>query len=243
MGQSLKGKTFCPIPGLRYCHINNFGLDCYGILWPSLARGKSSRGMNVEIIRRKGITQMVRFTFLVLCCLGFWWPGHAVQAQMQLLPSLDGATLEKYQGLQLDSRIHITRTYMDHEKWGFFKIGLIPVQVVDGVDLQIHSADSLTNALTFINSGHLSAAAQRHLELRKLEISLLGEKEPRLGADTASIVRPGALQLSHVSVSNGGEAISIPGATLQVTGPDCGCLRWNSPGGQNQMFVFQTSKN
>jgi hypothetical protein len=199
--------------------------------------------MKVENVRSKGVSQIGRLAFLALCCLGFWWSGDTVQAQMQFAPSLDGATLEKYQGLQLVSRIHITRTYVDHEKWGFFKIGLIPVQVVEGVNLQIHSEDSLTNALDVINSVHLSSAAQRHLELRKLEISLLGKNEPRLRADTASIVRPGVLQLSHVSVSNGGETISIPRATLQVSGPDCGCLSWNEGGKQDQLLVFQTPKS
>jgi hypothetical protein len=199
--------------------------------------------MKVEIIRSRGLYQMGRLAFLAVCCLGIWWPGHTVQAQMQFSPSLDDATFEKYQGLQLVSRIHITRVYMDHERWGFFKIGLIPVQVVEGVNLQIHSADSLTNAMDAINSANLSSAAQRHLEFRNIQISLLDEKEPRLRADTASIIQPGVLQLSHVSVSNGGEAISIPRATLQAGGPDCGCLRWNEGGSQNQLFVFQTSKN
>jgi hypothetical protein len=157
--------------------------------------------------------------------------------------SLDDATLEKYQGLQLVSRVHITRSYVDHEKWGFFKIGLAPVQVMDGVNVQIHSADSLTNALDVIKVSHASLAVQRHLELRNLQISLLAEKDPRLRAASASILRPDLLQLSQVSVSNGGEAFSIPRATLQVSGPDCGCLRWNEVNGQNQLFVFQTSKN
>ena len=178
-----------------------------------------------------------------MCCLGLWWPGRVVHAQMQLLPSLDGATLEKYQGLQLDSRIHINRTYIDHEKWGFFKIALAPIEVVDGVNVQIHSADSLANVLDVIKSSHVSAAVQRHLELRNVEIGLLGEKEPRLRAATVGIVRPDLLQLSHVSVSNGGVATSIPKATLQVSGPDCGCLRWNEGVSQHQMFVFLTSKN
>ncbi len=151
---------------------------------------------------------------------------------------------KKYQGLQLVTRLHITRTFVDHEKWGFFKIALAPVQVMEGMNIQILSAGSLTNALDVINSAHLSSASLRRLELRNLQISLLGEKEPRLRADSASIVRTGVLQLSHVSALNGGEAISIPKATLQVSGPDCGSLRWNNNfGKQEQLFVFQPLEN
>jgi hypothetical protein len=230
----------CPFQNYKIVIINNFGIDIYGVFCASLV-SQSSEG--VEPTKNSRVSGMRRLAFLALFCLGLWLPGRTAHAQAEFAPSLDDATLEKYQGLELVSRIHITRTYIDHEKWGFFKIALAPVQVVDGVNVQIHSADSLTNALAIINSGHISPAVQRHLELRNLQISLLGEKVPRLRADTASIVRPGVLQLSHVSVSNGGEAISIPKATLQVSGLDCGCLRWNESGGQDQMFVFQTSKN
>ena len=199
--------------------------------------------MKVDSTKSSWASGTGRLAFLALFCVGLLMPGPTANAQAGFTPSLDDATVEKFEGLQLVSRIHITRAYVDHEKWGFFKIGLIPVQVVEGVNVQIHSAGALTNALDVINSAHLSSAAQRHLELRKLEISLLGEKEPRLRADSASIVRPGILQLSHVSVSNDGEALLIPRATLQVSGPDCGCLCWNEGGSQNQMFVFQTSEN
>ena len=198
----------------------------------------------MEITKNSRVSAWGRLAFLAVLCLGLWLPGRTAQAQVSFAPSLDDATLEKYQGLQLASRIHITRTYVDHEKWGFFKIALAPVQVVEGVNIQILSAGSLTNALDIINSSHISSAGLRHLELRNLQISLLGEKEPRLRADSASIVRPNVLQLSHVSVSNGGEALSIPRATLQVSGPDCGCLRWNNNFGRpEQLFVFQPLEN
>ena len=182
---------------------------------------------------------MGRFIFFILCILGLWLPGRGAQAQMEFAPSLDDATLEKYQGLQLVSRVHINRSFVDHEKWGFFKIALAPVQVMEGMNIQILSAGTLTNALDVINSAHLSSANLRRLEFRNLQISLLGEKEPRLRADNASVIRADVLQLSRVSVSNGGGAISIPKATLQLSGPDCGCLRWNNAGRQEQLLVFQ----
>jgi hypothetical protein len=165
------------------------------------------------------------------------------QAQVEFAPSLDDATLEKYQGLQLVSRVHITRTFVDHEKWGFFKIRLAPIGVADGVNVQIFSANCLTNALDAVNPGGISSMDLRHVEFRNLQISLLGEKEPRLRADNARMIRADVMQLSHVSISNGGEAISISKATLQVSGPDCGCLRWNNAGSQEQLFALQTSKN
>ncbi|HTR41051.1 MAG TPA: hypothetical protein VMH87_05500 [Pseudomonadales bacterium] len=190
-----------------------------------------------------GISAVRHLTAVAVLCLGLGLSGGTARAQMAFMPSLDDATLEKYDGLQLVTRVHITRTFVDHEKWGFFKIALEPVQVVEGVNIQVSCAGSLTNALDVINSSRLSTSNLRRTELRNLQVSLLGEKEPRLCAASASVIRPGALQLSHVSVTNAGGAISIPKATLQVSGPDCGCLRWNNAGGQEQLFVFQTSKN
>jgi hypothetical protein len=198
--------------------------------------------VKVETTKNRDILAVGRSAFLAVLCLGLWLPGRTAQAQMEFAPSLDDATLEKYQGLQLVSRVHVTRAFVDHEKWGFFKIRLAPIGVADGVNVQIFSAKCLTNALDTINPGSISSVDLRHVEFRNLQISLLGEKEPRLRADSARMIRADVMQLSHVSVSNGGAAISISKATLQVSGPDCGCLRWNNAASQEQLFALQTSK-
>jgi hypothetical protein len=178
--------------------------------------------------------------FCLLCC-GFCaaFP-FTVRAQAGFEPSLDDSTLEKYTGLQLVSRIHITRTYVDHEKWGFFKLGLAPIGVMDGVTIQVLSAASLTNTLQTLDSCHIPPSDTHRLELRNLEISLLSEKEPRLRAESARIGGSDVLELSHVSFSDG--TASLSRATLQITGPDCGCLRWNDSGNQKHLFVLTPQK-
>ena len=177
--------------------------------------------------------------FCLLCC-GFCaaFP-FTIRAQAGFVPSLDDATFEKYNGLQLDSRIHITRTFVDHERWGFLKVSLAPIGVMEGVRVQILSAGSMTNALETLNTCNIPSAKTHRLEFRNLEISLLDEKAPRLCAESARIGRADALELSHVSVSNGLlGTISISRATLQVSGPDCGRLSWNDSGNPKQLFVF-----
>jgi len=202
---------------------------------------QAGRGRTTIMTRISTIGQRV---FLVLVCMGtgiFW--ANMAQADVGFQPSLNNATLEKYDGLQLVSRIHITRTFIDHEKWGFFKISMAPIGVVQGVNLQVRSAESLTNALDAINSCNLSAD-ERHLEFRDLEISLLSESAPRLHAASARLSGAGKLELSHISVANGdGGSISIARATLPLSGPDCGCLHWNDAGWPRQLSVFQLLKN
>ena len=162
------------------------------------------------------------------------------QAQMPFGQSLDDSTMEEYSGAQLAGRIHITHAFVDHAKFGFFRIGLAPVPVAEGVSIQIRSACSLTNILEALASWNISSAKLRHLEFRDLEISLLSEQQPRLRADKARLIQPDVLELSHVSVSNPSKtAVAISKATLNVSGPDCGRLSWNDAGTREQMFVFQ----
>lgn len=165
--------------------------------------------------------------------------GQTVQAQLQFAPAFHDATFEKYDGLQLIGRVHISRTFIDHQKWGFFKVALAPIGVVDGVNVQIRSAESLTNTLDIINTCNASLSKFKHVEFRHLQISLLGDQASCLSADNAKIGRADVLDLSHVSVSSDGEAMTLPKATLQVSGSDCGCLRWNGADGHEQLFLFQ----
>jgi hypothetical protein len=175
--------------------------------------------------------------------LGMQVPGD-VQAGGIVGSSADDATLSKYDGLQLVTRLHATRAFIDHEKWGFFRVGLLPIFVVEGVQVQILSAGCLTNALPGLNSWNPSPGGLRRLELRNIDVSLLSEKEPRLHAATARVSQSGALELSGVSVpAGGGGPVSIPKATLQISGPAAGCLRWNDGGEQEELFIFRTVKN
>lgn len=179
---------------------------------------------------------------IALYCLGLWLCGvMAAPAQMVLgQQSLDDATMESYRGVELASRIHITRAYTDHEKFGFFKFALAPVPVVEGVQIEIRSAGALTNILQSLSSCNVSPVNLRHIEFRNLEISLLSDHSPRLRAVKARLVQPNVLELSHVFLSSDAKGPqTISRATLQVSGPDCGLLSWNDTGSREELFVFK----
>ncbi|HEV2329267.1 MAG TPA: hypothetical protein VGY56_10810 [Verrucomicrobiae bacterium] len=174
-------------------------------------------------------------------CLVIWLCGAVIApAQMAFGPAMDDATMEAYHGVQLAGRIHITRAYIDHKKFGFFRLGLAPVPVVDGVQIQVRSAESLTNVLQSLGSANLSSDKLRHLEFRNVEISLLNDKSPRLRADKARLIALNVLELSHVSISSALQgALTISRATLQVSGPDCGLLTWNDTGNPKELPLFK----
>jgi hypothetical protein len=132
--------------------------------------------------------------------------------------------------------------FIDYERHGFFRIGLLPIPVVENVQIQIQSADCLTNALFGLHSWSQPSIGASRLELRNLEIKMFGEKEPRLSAASARVGQDGVLELSAVSVFNAtGQQTSIPKAALQAAGSSAGWLRWNSDGHPQEIFLFKST--
>jgi hypothetical protein len=156
--------------------------------------------------------------------------------------SADDVTLSEYnfKDLSLLTQVHADRLFKDYEHHGFFRIGLLPVPVAENVQIQIQSADCLTNATLALSSWNQPSAGVRRLELRNLEIKLFGDRQPRLSAVSARVGRDGVLDLSAVSVFNvAGGQMSIPKAILQVAGSSAGWLHWNYQGQPQEIFLFK----
>ena len=134
--------------------------------------------------------------------------------------------------------------YVDYERRGFFRIGLLPIPVAENVQIQIQSADCLTNALLALGSWDQSSVGVKRLELRNLEIRLFGEEHPRLSAANARAGPDGSLELTKVSLFTAtGQPTSIPKATLQVGGSSVGWLHWNIDGQPQDAFLFSSTSN
>lgn len=142
--------------------------------------------------------------------------------------------------LSLVAQVHAAHLFTDYERRGFFRIGLLPIPVAENVQIQIRSADFLTNALLGLHFWNQPSVGVRRLELRNLEIKLFGEKQPRLSAVTARVGQDGVLELSTVSMLNAtGQPLSISKATLQATGSSAGWLYWNFDGQRHDAFLFK----
>jgi len=155
--------------------------------------------------------------------------------------SADDVTLTEYDDVQPIAKIHIGRVFIDHEKYGFFRFGLAPLAVGQGVQLRIQSARCLTNALASLNSWNHSSGNLRRLELRDLEISLFGDTEPRLRAATARASSGDTWDLGHASVGGAAPAV-ISKATLQISGPQAGHLRWHDGNQEHDLFLLKPSE-
>jgi hypothetical protein len=155
-------------------------------------------------------------------------------------------TLSEYgsKDLSLVFQVHAARIFTDYERRGFFRIGLLPIPVAEDVQIQIQSADCLTNALFALRFWNQPSVGVRRLELRNLEIKLFGEKQSRLRAVTARVGQNGTVELSTVSVFGiAGQQASIPKATLQIAGSSAGCLHWNFDGRSQELFVFKPTSD
>lgn len=153
-------------------------------------------------------------------------------------------TMVEYDGLLPIAQVHVARMFIDYERRGFFRIGLLPIAVVENVQIQIHSADCLTNAMFGLHSWSQPSVGAGRLELRNLEIRLFGEKQPRLSAAFAHVGQDGVLELSTVSLFNAtGQQTSIPKAVLQAAGSSAGWLRWNFDGHQEELFLFKPTSD
>ena len=175
-----------------------------------------------------------------LTVLGTQWPAY-VPARDIFVDSAENVTLTEYGDVEPIFKVHAARFFLDHEKLGFFRLGLAPIEVAQGVQLQIESAGRLSNALAKLSSWNLSAFKARRWEIRDLAISLFGEKEPRLRATTARAGASGAWVLSQVSVTGGPPGL-ISKATLQTTGPAAGRLCWNGANQEHEFFVLNPSE-
>jgi len=168
-----------------------------------------------------------------------------VNAREPVGKTVSDVTLSEYSSnLSLIAQVHAVRLFTDYERRGFFRIGLLPIPVAENVQIQIQSADCLTNAMLALHSWNQPSVGVRRLELRNLEIKLFGEKQSRLRAVTARVGQNDTVELSAVSVFGiAGQQASIPKATLQIAGSSAGWLRWNFDGHPQELFVFKPTSD
>jgi hypothetical protein len=146
-------------------------------------------------------------------------------------------TLSEYRGLLLIAQVHTTRIFTDYERRGFFRIGLLPIPVAENVQIQIESAECLTNALFALHDWEQLSVGVRRLELRNLQITMFGEKQPRLCATAARIGKNGSIELSNISLTGfEGQKIFIARGILQIAGNDAGRLSWNTDGSTHELY-------
>lgn len=116
--------------------------------------------------------------------------------------------------------VRVEHVFLDYERHGFFKIGTMPVAVLDGVEIEVRDPQRLAAALSQLETT-LKPRNSSRLEIRRLAISLA--KENRIQAGLAKVSEEGRWELTqNVSWDADSRKIEAPQASLQVTGLSAG---------------------
>lgn len=118
----------------------------------------------------------------------------------------------------------VERIYTDHQRKGFFRIGALPIAVMEGVTLEIRSLDSLTNSLVQLHQW-LGPQAANRLELRRATIHITMTATNHLQVGRVHVAPGGKWALlDGVCYSAGTNQIQATSGTLQVAGEHTGEL-------------------
>ena len=124
------------------------------------------------------------------------------------------------------SILRVQRVFTDYETKGFFRIGVLPIEVMQGVALEVRQPRELASALADLHQW-LGAKTAKRLELRDLSVVLpvSGGTTNRLEATRVRVLNTGRWEfLDSVTYSSGADRVSASRGSLQLTGPNSGLL-------------------
>lgn len=115
--------------------------------------------------------------------------------------------------------VRVERAFLDHERIGFFRIGLLPILIVDNVQIELLGPGDLGPKLTQIELHLTHAAGARAVEFRNLCFRYVGDKEPRLRAKVVHSTSAGVWRCNSGVVVDRGHLYEFEEAELITTGP------------------------
>lgn len=135
---------------------------------------------------------------------------------------------------ELVALLHVQKVYTDYERRFFLRIGALPVEVLDGVTIEICNPAQAANKLEHLTNW-LTPQRARRIELRK--VSLVAGQN-RLDAGQIRLAANGKWELSEgVKFSIGTNVIQAASATLQTSGIRAGeIVIQSSPTSTNHLF-------
>jgi hypothetical protein len=191
-----------------------------------------SLGLETEVVpdqnpvARAASAFSLQFLLLASAALSLALPANA-QSVADLLSgrfSARGIVTAFYEGTEQPPSlvVRIESVYTDYERKGFFRIGLLPVGVMEGVALELNHAEYATNSLAHLHQW-LGPHSGKTLELRRLTLLVPAGVTNRLESARARVGAGGKLDLfDGVSLVSGTNHLRAARGTLQVTGARAG---------------------
>ena len=130
------------------------------------------------------------------------------------------------------------KVFRSLQRRGFFRIGLLPMLVCDGVVVEFCETEGGTNALMNLPQSLKSQAGGAMIELREVEFRFPADSAPRLKAGIVRLQDNGQSQLLNVDFQSPTKRFQVPSAVLQFSGEHAGQLGWQSPDGIVAINLF-----
>lgn len=135
--------------------------------------------------------------------------------------------------------VRVDNFFTDYERKGFFRIGVLPLGVMEGVTFEVCQLAQVTNSLVSLNDWIDSQAVKR-VEFRKLCFLNLAGSTNRLDSTRARIISADKWELlDGVCFRSGTNLVEASRATLQVVGVKAGqIIMKTSPPVTNNLFAY-----
>jgi hypothetical protein len=163
----------------------------------------------------------------LLSCFAF---GHAcAQPAADLLAGgfkLKGGVIGLYRGTETEPAtvVRLDHVYTDYERKGFFRIGILPIGVMEGITFELHHPESVTNSLAQLHQW-LGPRAAGRLELRRVAFVVSAPVTNRLETGRARLAADGRLALfDGVTLVSGTNQMRAARGALQISGTQAGRL-------------------
>jgi hypothetical protein len=122
------------------------------------------------------------------------------------------------------------KIYPTHKRWGYFRIGLLPLLECDGVTIEVSDAEKAAQALAGVRDNLKVQAGGTIIEMQDVAIRFPPETAPRLKAGAIRFEAQGQWSLTDVALQSGTNVLHLPRAQLLVSGPQAGKVIWESAG-------------
>jgi hypothetical protein len=142
--------------------------------------------------------------------------------------------------LEPDATWKIDCISTEHKRVGFFRVQLLPLLVVQGIQLEFTRTNPPANWLDGFRCDWAPAENRSALEWRNFSISFPHEKIPRLSAGRARpVANAGSLicQLEDVTLQTGSGPIHLPRAEMRTEGRS-GQIVWRESAATIQWNLF-----
>jgi hypothetical protein len=140
------------------------------------------------------------------------------------LEQVEGVQMGIFVGNELEPSliVHVKEAKPGFERRGFFRIGLLPVEVVSGVVFEFQRSGAVSNCLAECPEAVFTRNGRR-IELRDIQIVVHGSTTTRLSCAQIKPLHDGRLELiGPVLLESGTKRIVAPWAFLQTRGAQAG---------------------